>query len=170
MNIFVLDKDPRLAALYHNDRHVVKMILESAQILSTAHVTIDGDSMSKRRVPMVLRPTHVNHPCVKWASATSENYDWLHALMRGLLDQYETRYHKQHAYAEVHRQLNLYPWGIKMAKVTDWVQCMPDKYRCDGDAVTAYRRYYVAEKKHIASWKIVGVPTWWRTYSYEEVA
>ena len=43
MNIFVLDKDPHIAAQMHCDRHVPKMIVESAQMLSTAHRLLDGE-------------------------------------------------------------------------------------------------------------------------------
>lgn len=100
MNIFVLDKDPVKAARFHNDRHVIKMILESAQLLSTAHVVLDGEKVAAYDVPFLLRPTHVNHPCAIWARATGANYDWLYRLLVGLLAEYTRRYGKVHRYGQ----------------------------------------------------------------------
>jgi hypothetical protein len=94
MNIFVLDNDTRLAALYHCDKHVVKMILETAQLLCTAHRELDGDERAARL--SFYRATHKNHPCAKWARETRANYLWLYDLLKWLLHEYTFRYSKVH--------------------------------------------------------------------------
>ena len=83
MNIFYLDEDPVLAAQMHCDKHVVKMILESAQLLSTAHLLIDGDELADERG--LYKATHKNHPSSKWVRDSSENYEWLWNLFDQLL-------------------------------------------------------------------------------------
>ena len=89
MNIFYLHNDPQVCAAYHCDKHVVKMILEYAQLLSTAHHELDG-------VPSIecYKKTHVNHPCTKWVRESLQNYRWLMRLITGLNDEYRKRYNK----------------------------------------------------------------------------
>lgn len=157
MNIFVLDNDPLRAAMYHNDRHVCKMILESAQILATVHSlcdsVIDG-------VP--LRPTHVHHPCVKWAAEGHDNYLWLKFLFVGLLGEYTTRYCKTHSYAAFASKFIRVPDKL-VGLSTPHVQCIPDKYKVEADPVLAYRRYYFYEKRHLAHWRYPrSMPDWYR--------
>ena len=88
IKIFVLDKDPELAAKYHCDKHVIKMILETAQILCTVRW--------KYGCQAPYNPTHINHPCVKWASESKDNYLWLCRLGVFLCREYRERYNKQH--------------------------------------------------------------------------
>lgn len=168
MNIFVLDTDPKLAALYHNDRHVVKMILETTQLLSTAHHMLDGAELAVKNIGMApLWPTHVNHPCAKWARENSANYLWLYSLGVALLDEYTLRYGKMHSYELLLRlKLKTLPRNIERvdAKMTPWPQCMPDRFR-HRDTVTAYRQYYFGAKKHIASWRAPAAkPSWWKRF------
>jgi phage-related protein len=80
MNIFILDKDPKKIAMYHNDKHVVKMIVETAQLLCTAH------HVSGTNGDIPYRKTHQNHPCSIWARESIENYNWLLTLLKELLD------------------------------------------------------------------------------------
>ncbi len=148
MNIFVLDYDPAVAASYHCDKHVVKMILESCQILCTVA------SMYKLSTP--YRPTHKIHPCVRWAASEDDNWYWLHDLTEELLCQYSLRYHKIHACSKILPQV---PKPTLPNKPTSFVQCMPAQYKCD-DTVTAYRNYYIGEKRHILKYTNVETPSW----------
>lgn len=152
MNIFRLDSSAKLAAQYHCDKHVVKMVLETAQLLSTAHG--GGDGMCK--------PTHVNHPCALWASETAGNYEWLWCLGCELLGEYSRRYGRLHAYGPMlHGPLAKIPSKLFN---TSWLQtpapqCMPDQYKRD-DAVAAYRGYYLGEKMGFAHWAHSATPRW----------
>jgi len=156
MNIFMLDTNPKLAARYHNDRHCVKMILESAQLLSTAHFVLDGISST------TLRPTHINHPCALWVRSGPVAYNWTSELMYWLLREYTARYGKVHAYEELWPLLAHHPSGLptRVTFLGDAPQCMPEEYKNHGNPVAAYRRYYFGAKQHIAQWKC-GEPVWW---------
>jgi len=154
MNIFVLDANPVTAARFHNDRHVVKMILESCQLMVIAHDLIDG------RVPrgLALEPSHTrahtNHPCAMWTRLSAANYLWLHKLAGALLGEYTARYGKVHSYAGTVRALGALPLGARPVHsyTTPHPQCMPDIYKVPGNPVAAYRAYYVGEKQHLATW------------------
>lgn len=172
MNIFVLDADPLVAAKYHNDRHVVKMILESAQLLSTAHHMLDGQGA--KRVRGILRPSHQNHPCALWARANSGAYQWLHGLMGGLLSEYMARYGRQHVYgyppkASLYTRLAVEPYDLPKGPAPPFAQAMPLKYRRP-DPVAAYRLYYFYEKSHLACWREpASVPDWWDALGVSEI-
>ncbi len=90
MNIFVLDQDPKVCAKYHNNKHVVKMILETAQLLCGVHHMVE----SKIEIPYKL--SHKNHPCSIWARECIENYVWLCDLGMELCFEYTYRYGKKH--------------------------------------------------------------------------
>lgn len=168
MNIFVLDKDPIKAALYHCDSHVVKMILEYSQILYTAHVLLDGERMAQRRLgaPM-LKPTskHLN-ACVVWARTCGANYSWLYSLLGGVVAQYRARYGRQHRYAAtgLYSALGLLPAGMPgplTLPLTPHPLLMPEAYKT-ADAVFSYRLYYIGEKNHFAKWRAPAVkPDWY---------
>ena len=89
MNIFYLDKDPVVAAQMMCDKHVVKMILESAQMLSTAHRVLDGDTYANK--VGLYKMAHKNHPSTIWARSSIENYDWLSGHMQALMKEYTYR-------------------------------------------------------------------------------
>ena len=143
MNIFILDRDPVLAAQYQCDKHVVKMALESTQILST----INGGP---------YKPTHVNHPCVVWAGSCAGNYRWLVVHAIALCDEYTIRYGKKHKCEDVIMSM---PHIMPSPGVSEFVQCMPEQYRGD-NVVEAYRRYYVGEKAGFARWTNRNIPEW----------
>lgn len=183
MNIFVVDENPRQAARDLCDKHIVKMIVESAQMLSTAHRVLDGKprtrlTLTGRRMKDWSHPdpnmddalclaVMVNHPCTKWTMENDQNYLWLQRHAVGLLDEYTVRYHKAHSMDElVHGMLKNPPKGIAKAdSITPFAQAMPDQYRVAGDAVTAYRQYYMGEKRRFAVWKTARVPQWWKVES-----
>jgi len=168
MNIYVLDKDPRLAAAYHNDRHVSKMLLDCVQIMSMAHVEIDGMDVASKNIPLMILPRKhrtmevARHICVRWACATSANYEWLHTLTRCLLVQFTERFGTVHMYEDLVNQLMTLPVNIHISdRVTEHPQCMPLEYKITGNVVRAYREYYFGEKNHLAEWRNGGPPLWW---------
>lgn len=142
MNIFVLDIDPGRAAMLHTDKHVVKMVTESVQMLSTALHQNGQDGP--------YRKTHVNHPCTKWVSESYSNWVWLRELATHLGAEYTHRYGKVHKAAIVASHLP----DIDIADIgrTKFALAMPDQYKCD-DPVRAYRDYYLGEKRHLFSFK-----------------
>ena len=91
MNIFYIDNDPQISAICMVDSHVVKMILETAQMLSTAHRIVDNNNS-----PYMYKATHINHPSTKWARETEGNYIWLVSHFKYLGDEYQYRYGKIH--------------------------------------------------------------------------
>ena len=157
MNIFYLDRNPIIAAQMMCDKHVVKMILESAQMLSTAHRVLDGDEHADN-VGM-YKMTHKNHPSTIWVRANSENYDWLQEHMEALITEYTHRYGKRHATERLIHSLWEHPKNITHDDFTDPPQCMPDYCKGD-DAVSAYLNYYIMEKSDFATWKRRDKPEW----------
>ena len=149
MNIFVLDKNPHVAAMYACDKHVVKMILESAQMLCSVHP--EGTAPYKRGF--------YNHPCTKWVRASSENYDWLIEHARALCTEYTRRYGKVHKSEKVIDWCDANRPELPDVGLTPFAQAMPEDYKNE-DAVEAYRTYYRNDKRRFATWKDVDPPTW----------
>ena len=158
MNIFYLDKNPKVAAQMMCDKHVVKMILESAQMLSTAHRVLDGDYRADRGG--FYKMAHKNHPSTIWVRASSENYRWLWKHFDALLKEYTHRYGKHHATERLRNILYMPPLNIVHGvPLTDPPQCMPEL--CKGeDTVLAYQNYYIIEKSGFARWTKREIPTW----------
>lgn len=153
MNIFYLDENPHTAASYHCDKHVVKMILETAQLLSTAHHHYGSATCD------MYKPTHKNHPSAVWVRESESNYLWAWRLFCCLCKEYTIRYNKKHKTSRLLEELFDFPAGIpKSIGMTSPPQCMPDVYKCD-DTVSAYRRYYMGDKKRFATWK-TNKPKW----------
>lgn len=153
MNIFVLDNDPATAAQAQCDRHVVKMVLESAQLMSGCYVEPPSFSIYKK--------THLNHPCAVWARSSAENFAWLGQHALALAAEYTYRYGKKHASEDLLRKMVESPPDLRSAGLTPFAQAMPDEYRSP-NTVEAYRRYYVGGKRAIASWKKTrSAPEWW---------
>lgn len=145
MNIFYLDRDPKTAACMQCDRHVVKMILESAQLLSTAHREIDGDEWANNQG--LYKSTHKNHPSAVWARCSADNYKWLFRHFLALCDEYSYRYGKTHLTDTKFRNvLGFSPTNIStIESFTNPPQCMPDEYK-DSNTVIGYRNYYALDK------------------------
>lgn len=155
MNRFVLDLDPIKAAEYHCDKHVVKMILEEAQMLSTVHCQhgYDGDELYKA--------THKNHPCTAWARETTGNYAWAYRLFVALLEEYTFRYEKVHATSRLRPLLAEIPASLPRGDMTPFPLAMPDDAKTAGGAVLSYRNYYILHKSKIATWnKSRSAPYW----------
>jgi len=157
MNIFFVDRDPIIAAQMMCDKHVVKMILESAQMLSTAHRVLDGDEHANNAG--MYKMAHKNHPSTIWVRANSENYDWLQQHMEALMTEYTYRYGKHHATERLIYSLWEHPKNITNGDFTDPPMCMPDHCK-DEDTVSAYHKYYIMEKSNFATWKRRDKPEW----------
>lgn len=144
MNIFYLHESPFVSAQAMTNKHIVKMILESAQLLSTAHHILDKElAIDKDRL---YKPTHKNHPSSVWVRASSENYAWLYSHFLALSMEYANRYGKLHkSYLQLFETLHNLPYNIPKGKFTQPPQAMPNIYK-DYDSVQAYRRYYLNEK------------------------
>jgi hypothetical protein len=157
VNIFFIDNNPRLAATYLCDQHVVKMLLESAQLLSTLAREKCGDE--KCDSIALYKATHKNHPCSIWLREHPANYRWLFEHVVEMHSQYISRYDKQHKSYDVACKAHNKLWNSEFAdislyyEITTPPQCMPARYK-HADYVTAYRRYYVGEKiPRFATWK-----------------
>ena len=159
MNIFFLHHDPKLCAQMHNDKHIVKMILETAQLLSTTHHVLDPSAVPSP----IYKKTHVNHPCAIWVRQCELHYMWTHALLKELCTEYTVRYGKVHKteHSGVVQALSEFPNIVAMRR--NWVdppQCMPDEFKSES-CVQAYRNYYMGPKAHLGVWTNREAPVWW---------
>ena len=129
------------------DKHVVKMILETAQLLSTAHWELGSTAPYK--------VTHKNHPSAVWCRANKKHYVWLWAHFRALSQEYTKRYGKVHlTWERCSEELREPPRGIPDIDWTDPPQCMPDNCK-HKSTVIAYRKYYTQKAKE---WAERGMP------------
>jgi len=184
MNIFYLDNDPVEAARAHLDKHVVKMILEYAQLLSTAHRLIDGIQVIEQkyvngslparyrnvkrwklddeRDKILYSATHSNHPSAIWARQNSCNYEWLYRLFCATCDEYTYRYGKVHLTdTKLRNALKQHPKNI--AKSNGWIgptPAMPDECKVNDDPLASYKRYYIDKKADMAKWTNREPPSW----------
>jgi hypothetical protein len=169
MNIFCLDENPQLCAKYHCNKHVVKMITEHNQMLTTNLYILNG--LSKEEInhstfnnfprknadgsQNPYRIVHVNHPCTKWLRASKFNTLWLLLMNKYLCDEYLERYGKKHKGNIINNWLmqkynSMYLFGEP--HLMKHVQAMPKDVKNE-NAVIAYRQYYVKYKSHFAKWK-----------------
>lgn len=165
MNIFALAAHPCEAAALQCDKHVVKMILETAQMLSTAHREL-GSVVSEE---LLYKKTHVNHPSAVWIRKSEQNYRWAVAHFEALCDEYTFRYEKVHLSDKKLRQAfrNNQPTGLSSKPgFSVPPQCMPDEYKVEcessrdwGATIEAYRQYYAAEKSAIARYTKRATPS-----------
>jgi hypothetical protein len=144
MNIFYLDEDPEVAAIVQYNKHVVKMILESAQMLCTAHRYYGNDD-----VP--YKTAHLNHPSTIWVRQNTKHYFWLYKHMLALGEEYTHRYGKIHmSITKCKEPLQLAPINMPTYKFEQPPQCMPDEFKSDC-AIHAYWAYYIGEKHVVAA-------------------
>ncbi|NNK81921.1 MAG: hypothetical protein HKO92_02235 [Flavobacteriaceae bacterium] len=176
MNIFVVDTDPVIAAQMLCDKHIVKMTLESAQMLSTAHRLIDGQLTyiikNQRKVKYWEHPTlddilykaaHVKHPCTLWTCESIENYNWHYLHFVTLCNEYTKRYGKVHkSDTKLRDILKTTPKNIPIKSLTRFALAMPEEYKCES-AVKSYHMYYKMDKARFAKWdKLNNIPKWWK--------
>lgn len=165
MNIFYLDEDPKLAAQSLCDKHVIKMVLESSQLLCTAHHYFDSDPRpSTHEHIKFYKKTHLNHPCGVWTRKCLANYNWLAQHALALCNEYTYRYNKVHKSQDIITLCSLfYPQGIDVSMFqTKPALAMPDEYKQD-DPVQAYRDYYWYDKRVNIQmrWTKRNPPDWW---------
>lgn len=158
MNIFFLDPQPEIAARMHCDKHVCKMIVEYAQMLSTAHHET-GSPIAIR----VYKPTHKNHPANVWVRSNAMHYHWLYQLWRSLGDEYQTAYNRNHlSIVKLATPLITAPPNLPVKPFEMPPQCMPDEFKAS-DTVEAYRQFYILGKP-FAKWNRPKseMPEWYR--------
>ena len=153
MNIFHLHKVPKICAEYHCDRHVVKMILETAQMLSTAYRKKFGDNDD------LYKTAYPKHPMTIWVGDSGDNFFWSIQLLDQLLYQYTVRYKKVHKTIKISNLLHSKHklWHTWKTKFTRPPLCMPDEYKSD-DYIQSYRNYYIGDKKRFARYTSVDTP------------
>lgn len=156
MNIFVLASDPEECARYHCDKHVVKMVVEYAQLLSTAHHHFKSPWEEG-----VYRQTHQNTPCPLWVEESADNYVWLYRVFMHLCDEYTHRYGKVHLTDHKMRNIlmNIPHRPNMWYGITPHPLVMPEKYWTDC-AVESYRNFYRGDKVHFARWTKRETPKW----------
>lgn len=168
MNIFFLDYNPLKAAQFLHDNHVNKMLLESAQMLSTAMAESEEYRDSWHKFSGFLpedvklyKPTHANHPCSVWLRKSWHNMAWLSHHAMALADEFQFRRHKAHACQPLVFIINqlIQKQSTNILLLTPPAQAMPEEYKHD-DPVIAYREYYAHEKidHALVSWTRRPVP------------
>ena len=188
MNIFILDEDPVIAARMLCDRHIPKMIVESAQMLSTAHRLLDGSPTKRRsrsgktiqtyyefkdmRDELYYTAVHKHHPCTTWTMASIENYNWHYGHFAEMSKEFTFRRQKKHAtWEKIGMILAAPPINIPKIKRTEFAQAMSHYPECkvEGNAVQAYRNYY-HRAKPFAKWEWGReAPNWWKGFQGAEL-
>ena len=184
MNLFYLDDDLDKCEEYHVDKHIVKMPLEAAQILTTtiwvdAYLGFVPRALNKSErdyinvvkkeithLPQEARPLSpylpmmYNHPCTIWARSSLDNHEWTHCYANALGEEYRYRYGKQHKSVTV---INNLPEPTKLPRLgfTEFGLAMPDVLKNYDDPIQSYRDYYHLDKATFASWKYREKPPWW---------
>ena len=180
MNIFYLHEDPIQNAKGHIDKHIVKMPIEYAQLLSTAHRLLDGEMylgktangrnikrwrLDDEREDILYKASHINHPSAIWVRESIENYYQMFKLYMATLAEFTNRYGKIHGASKPSVFLMRPPLNIPCVKRTEIPQCMPDYCKVKGNPIKAYRNYYINEKESFATWKNKEIPQWFKMTS-----
>ena len=178
MNIFYLHEDPIQNAKWHIDKHIVKMPIEYAQLMSTAHRLLDGEmylgktaigrnikrwKLYDEREDILYKASHINHPSAIWVRESIENYFQMYKLYMAVLAEFTNRYGKIHGSSKPSIALIRPPSNIPMVKGTQLPQCMPEMCKVKNNPILAYRNYYIVEKNSFASWKNREIPEWFQT-------
>jgi hypothetical protein len=180
MNIFYLNKNPKLCAEQHVDKHVVKMILEYAQLLSTAHRTLDGEEYlakteNGRNIKrwkldnpelenILFKASHVNHPSGIWCRKNSTTYMWLAELLEWTCAEYTHRYGKTHSVERTGLMQilkNNFPNNMLDGEFSEPTPAMPDECKVAGNSLQSYHNYYIMKKNHFAKWTKRDIPEWY---------
>lgn len=170
MNIFALHIEPKVAAEYHCDSHVVKMIVESCQMLSTAHRVCGSDKAQLSEIG-AMKAFNENHPCNRWVIASASNYEWLSRLAFWLCEEYTYRYGKRHANQSTIEYLMAFKPNIEDFGLQPFALAMPDeikKYAQNefklhtnlGQTIMCYRVYYAYGKSKILKYTKRQQPSW----------
>lgn len=180
MNIFFLDKNEKIAAQNHCDKHVVKMILESVQMLITTYYISNNINSNKeikniselekifKNFPLkdnewnikYYKMTHINHPSTIWVRNSIENFNWLLKMSNYLCKEYTYRYWKTHKLEKVIQWMKKNKPKLAKKGLTEFPQAMPEKYK-SSDSIKSYREYYKGDKVRFAKWTKRNPPNWW---------
>ena len=152
MNIFIVDTDPRQAARDLCDKHVVKMTLETAQLLCTTAHTLN--------LPAPYNPTHTNHPCAVWARSNQESFVWLLEHGLALCSEYTRRFNKIHKSEPIIKEAKVLKYLLPIGPLSPFALCVPYEYR-QPDPVLSYRTYYNKAKASFARWTAPAQPPTW---------
>lgn len=152
MNIFVLDNNIEKCAEFHCDKHVVKMILESVQMLCT--------TLNKQGISTPYKSTHINHPCVLWLEQSFDNFTWLKDLTLALNNEYRYRFEKDVDHKSILALQQIMDYEGESFGLTEFAQAMPAEYKVIGDPIKAYRQFYLGEKMSFAKWTKRPIPYW----------
>ena len=178
MNIFYLHEDPIQNAKWHIDKHIVKMPIEYAQLMSTAHRMLDGEMylgkttighkikrwrLNDVREDILYKASHINHPSAIWVRESKSNYMKMFQMYMATLAEFFYRYGKIHGSSKPSLQLIRPPKNIPKVKGTPIPQCMPEMCKVKDNPILAYRNYYIVEKSSFASWKNREIPEWFQT-------
>jgi hypothetical protein len=139
------------AAQFHVDKHIVKMPLETAQMLCT--------NLNSIGVQSPYLSVHRKHPCTLWAGMSRTNYNWLCQLGLALCEEYSYRYKKVHSCESIIKYCMQNRLMLPKGDLTELPQAMPDEYKCD-NSILAYRNYYIFGKKHLHQWTGRPIPEW----------
>jgi len=181
INIFYLDNNPKICAEMHCDKHVVKMIIEYAQMLSTNHRYLDGQMYFEKsantgrnikrwkldddREDHMYKVAHLNHPSTVWARKSKKNYIWLYELWINLCQEYTYRYEKIHlTQTKLENYLNRVPNNIPDGEWTQPTPAMAHVPQCivPNDSLQSYHNYYIEDKVKFATWKKREIPEWFQ--------
>ena len=186
INLFVLDEDPVIAAQLQCDKHVVKMIVESAQMLSTAHRMLDGIpkkgpsksgktvtkkwSFTDSREDIFYKAVHIHHPCTVWTMKSDANYKWHYSHFIALCDEYTYRYGKIHSTDTLLRdKLKNPPKNIPVGCLTKQPLAMNSNPECmfPDDVVKSYRMFYQTKQERFKMvWTDRNIPEWFKVKEY----
>lgn len=154
MNVFVLDTDLQKCAEYHTDKHIVKMITETCQLLSSAYYYTGEEAFAP------YRKSHYNHPWAKWARASLNNWMWLAYFGICLYGEYKYRYQKNsHRAGDLILYMLRFPPNLESSTMTPMPLCMPDECKTTS-VVESYRNYYRECKHHLFKWTGRDTPSW----------
>lgn len=147
MNIFAISDSPIAAGVHLVDKHIVKMPLETAQMLCAAHYVLKSNYIAP------YKPTHLNHPCSKWVIESEQNYDWLVCHGIAMCLEYAERYNKQHACLKVILWADTARPFLPKKNITPFAKAMPVEYQIHENPVICYQQFYMHGKKHLHAWK-----------------
>lgn len=160
MNIFYLDKDPKRAAVALCDKHVVKMPVETVQMLATISFDLGGGMPAKINGEPYKPVKNKNHRCIVWAKHSLENWEWLIQHGLHMFAEYCNRYDKEHGSYQALLWCMIYANRPVSKEFTQPALAMPEKY-WNKDRVKAYRNFYINDKKYFATWKSPAKPPYW---------
>lgn len=189
MNIFILseEREPLVhyqqQAQYHIDKHVVKMIAESTQMLVTV---LAAQPRHLKQLDKLASWPHIadnlpckplsasttKHPCTGWTASRIEHFNYLACLALQLCHEHRYRYplSAEHAYmpwlqALVSTLTVDFNLGPTAALPTQFAIAVKDANKRSiaadhANALDTYRRYYVRDKRSFATWKKRMKPMW----------